>query len=557
MSLKDHQKALALIIGGALLLQLGLHLLGFYRIEADESARSLMAWELSWQNALEPWIWPPFTKIVVGLFLKLQGDVFLGPRILVALAGIGLVLVLVALSQALFRSRATAVATAALAVLLPDRLIFGTVPLSDIYYFLALAGAALCLLHWLRTDRRAPLLLGCLLVLLAQTVRYEAMFFGVVIGAFLTWMLLVERRLALGTYLAAGLLLGGFPLFWVVNSWFWYGSLENLGITGQQYVAVYGRDYGHAFRELPLVQFLRSLAVNPLLLLGLVVMMRRAMREAPLRRWVWLLWLPLPLITAVTFATLSITQAASWRQASIWILLLIPFEAQALVAIAAWLRRFAWRRWTLPVLVACAILPMLVRDARVIDRGMFSWETGQRRAERRIGLHLRDQLRRLGAGRVLVDAQANLDYLDVLTGSTQPERFVLTADAPPLEVALHLPLQSVYRARGDEGMIRRYLTDHFSLAAGGDAGALRARDIRLILVRAPEFIAGLDASALVTRERQFPGWVLYRVRPEALHVAGQVAGGGGQGGPPPRRGQSVSSSGARPRARSSAATSSR
>src|SRR3712207_3092799 len=117
MTLKDHHRAIALIIGGALLLHAGLYLAGFHRMEADESARSLMAWELSWRNALEPWIWPPFYKIVVGLLLRLYDDVFLAPRLLAGAAGIGLLLVLVALARALFRRPATAVATAALAAL--------------------------------------------------------------------------------------------------------------------------------------------------------------------------------------------------------------------------------------------------------------------------------------------------------------------------------------------------------------------------------------------------------------------------------------------------------
>lgn len=433
-----------------------------------------------------------------------------------------MLLVLIALSQELFRSRTTAVVTAALGALLPDRLIFGTVPLADIYYFLALTAAALCLLRWLRSGRAASLLAGCVLVLIAQTVRYEAIFVAVVIGIFLTWMLLVERRLRFATYLAAGTILAAFPVFWVANSWVWYGTLENLGITSQHYIAVYGRDYLHALHQAPLTQFVRGVILNPLLLLGFGLMARHAVRDMALRRWMWMMWLPLPLITIVTVASLSITQAAPWRQASIWILLLVPFEAQALVSIAARLRGLTWRPVALAALAALAVVPILVRDVRMINRGMFNRETGQQREERRIGLFLRDELLRLGGGRVLVDSQDHLDFLDVLTGSSVPDRFVLTADAPPQEVAYAFPLAGAYRAAQDEAMIRRYLTDHFSLAGGGDAKALRAHDVRLILVRAPEFIAGLDASGLVTRERQFPGWVLYRVKADLPHMAGRA-----------------------------------
>lgn len=524
MTLKDHHRAIALIIGGALLLQAGLTLAGFHRIDADESARSLMAWELSWANALEPWIWPPFYKIVVGLWLQAWPDLFLAPRVLAAAAGIALPLVLAALASALFRTPVTTVATVALAALLPDRLVFSTVPLSDIYYFLAMTGAALLLLRWLRDDAPAALLSGCLLVAVAQTVRYEALFIGLVIGAVLTWMWLAERRLAFGTWIAAGLLLGAFPLLWMVNSWLWYGSLDNLAITSQQFIGVHGRDYALALRELPLTQMARSLLVNPLLLLGLGLLLRCAWRDAALRRWALMLWLPLPVISAALLATLSITQVASWRQASLWILLLLPFQAQALVAIAERLRRFAWRGWAVAGLATLALLPMLARDLRIVDRGMMSWETMARRDERRIGLHLREALERLGGGRVLLDAQAQLDFLDVLTGSGIPERFVLTSDAPAQEVALAMPFTVGRPESRDPLKMARYQSDRFALAKGGEAKALRARDIRLILVRAPEFVAALDTSSLVAREEEFPGWTLYRLRSAPPP---RVAGGAG------------------------------
>jgi hypothetical protein len=115
---------------------------------------------------------------------------------------------------------------------------------------------------------------------------------------------------------------------------------------------------------------------------------------------------------------------------------------------------------------------------------------------------------------VLIDSLAGLDFLDVVAGSAVPERFVLTADAPLQEVALALPMRDHYRRQGNTEAIARLLTDRFALAEGGDARALRERDIRLILVRDPRLAAALDASPLVEREKRFADWTLYRVRPE-------------------------------------------
>jgi hypothetical protein len=67
---RGYTLAVALMLGVALVAQLGLYTLGFYRVIADESARSLLALRLSWHNALNPWVWPPFYKIFVFCFLS-------------------------------------------------------------------------------------------------------------------------------------------------------------------------------------------------------------------------------------------------------------------------------------------------------------------------------------------------------------------------------------------------------------------------------------------------------------------------------------------------------
>ena len=56
-----------------------------------------------------------------------------------------------------------------------------------------------------------------------------------------------------------------------------------------------------------------------------------------------------------------------------------------------------------------------------------------------------------------------------------------------------LPMQAYYRQRQDRPVIDRYLSTASACAMAAMPRALRARDIRLILVREPDFIAGLDA----------------------------------------------------------------
>src|SRR3712207_3987107 len=105
MGLGGYRLRISAIILAALVVQGILLRAGVERLSADESARSLMAHGLSWTNALEPFIWPPFTKLLVGLALKLHDDVFVVPRILSGLAGLGVMLAVAHLAGLLFRDR--------------------------------------------------------------------------------------------------------------------------------------------------------------------------------------------------------------------------------------------------------------------------------------------------------------------------------------------------------------------------------------------------------------------------------------------------------------------
>jgi hypothetical protein len=84
-----------------------------------------------------------FYKIFVGLFLKLHGDVFIVPRILVGIAGLALLLILLQLADTLFSDRKVSLIATLLAIPIPDRLIFSIMPMSDIFFYLLLVGASI------------------------------------------------------------------------------------------------------------------------------------------------------------------------------------------------------------------------------------------------------------------------------------------------------------------------------------------------------------------------------------------------------------------------------
>jgi hypothetical protein len=513
-----------LALVAALLLHALLLAAGFERLSNDDSARVLMALELTPGNALEPWIWPPLHRIVLGLALNLHHDVVWVPRLLSVGLALLLLVALLLLARRISSDPLVALATALLALVSPYRLLLGSVPLADILMLPLLVLAAERVLAWLQGARAGALLAGCALVGAATAVRYEAWFVACTLGLTLAWRWWRGDRVSFGLLAAAGVLLCAFPVFWVVNSWAWHGSLENLAATPDQFQAIAGAEAVWQSLVLnPLGQPLwQELVWNPATALGAVMLALLAIRDRAARSFAAGFMVALPLMGAVMFATTAVSLAATWRLVGIWSLLLLPFGALALVRLAeACVARLRLHRGAaLALLLVPALALPAVRDVRLIRTGMFNWETGTWRNDAAAGRAAVAELARLGAGRAVVDSLDNLDFLEVMVGSGAPERFVTSADAPPAEVALHVPMAAHLRAIGDTELVARYLDDRFALREGGDADALIRRRIRVALVRDPAAVAALDASPLAERVAAWPDWTLYRLLPGELAEAG-------------------------------------
>jgi hypothetical protein len=517
VSTGTYHLGLGVIALAALLLQGALFRAGLERLSADESARALLGHGLTWANALEPFIWPPFTKIATGLALLVWDDTFVVPRILSNLTGLLVLLAVAALTRALFEDRRVALLAAALAAVQPSRLLFSVAPMSDIYYMLFLLLSALWTVRWLRGDGMPALLLSALCVLLAETVRYEAAVFALCLGlvALRHWW---RGELRFPVLLVLGLLLGAFPAFWVLNTWAWYGSLDILGNAGAQYRALLGPNWRFALEWQPMGRpLLLELVWNPAVLLGLGTLAAALWNHPAMRAYAVATLLPLPLTSALMVATLSLPLAVTWRSFGIWALLLVPWTALGLVRLAERLKP-RLRPW--PALVAVLVLglvPIAAHSAWLAWRdGMWDETTGAARLERRAGLALRAMLEQEG-GRALVDTWSNVAYLDVIAGSAAPDRFVTSAGEDPARVAGFLYMRRL-PPRAEEAALReRYLADRFRLAEGGDVTALAQARVRLLLVREPAFRAALDASPMLERlPAAWPGWTLYRVRTALL-----------------------------------------
>ncbi len=506
---RDYFLLLGLIVFCAAIVQLGFLDAGLFRVTSDESARILVASSLTRANAFEPFLWPPFYKVVVGLSLKLYPSLFVTPRLLVGTAGLLSLLALAGLATQLFQDRRVSLITAALAVVAPHRLIFSIVPLSDIYYFLCMIATAMWTAQWIRTRGTTPLLLACGSLLLAESVRFETGLFAAFVELLLLYHWAIRRDLGFAVLAAASFLLFIFPVLWVLNCYLWYGSLSNLGITSQQFIGVYGRNTWFAIKWSPLRYFIQDMLWNPLTLPGLALLGWLSLRDATIRVWGLLFGLPLLALSLFMIATLSIPMAATWRTSGFWTLIILPFDAWILLRIATSLLGSSPRlRFALVAMLLVAMLPMAVRSLWFADEGLHNSQTHALHQERGLDRYLDAQLAADEGGTGVIDSSTNLDYLDVLSFSAHPERLLLTGTGDPVRIGVYVPMRVAYAGKPEAAAM---LSDRFGLDHGGNVAAFRAHDVRFLAVRNPVFVAALDNSPVVKRVKRFNDWVIYDV----------------------------------------------
>ncbi|WP_270938908.1 hypothetical protein, partial [Falsiroseomonas oryzae] len=325
-------------LAAAVLLHAGLLATGFSRLSNDEAARVLMSLALTPANALEPWIWPPLHRILLGLALWLHEDVVWVPRLFSIALALGLLAAVLGLTARLSRTTPVMLAALLLALVTPYRLLIGSVPMADILMLVLVVAGAERVLAWLQGGPAGTLLAGCALVGLATAVRYEAWFIAFCLGLVLAWRWWRGQRVSFATLSAAGVLLSAFPVFWIVNDWMWHGSFATLGVTPEQFQAIAGEDSVRQSLVLnPLGQpLLQELAWNPATLPGAVMLVLLARRDAAIRGFALGFVAALPLMGLAMLATTAVSLAATWRLVGTWSLLLLPFGALALVRMAGW-----------------------------------------------------------------------------------------------------------------------------------------------------------------------------------------------------------------------------
>lgn len=300
---------------------------GFYGVSWDDAGRTLDAYEwLQDPHILRVAPWLPLHRVVVGSALALHPDLFVTPRVVTFLFGLGTLAMLTWLAAELFRDRRITTTTALFGAIFMPRVVLFLAPLSCGLFSGIIVAAMAALARWLRTSTRASLVLAALAFALSTTVRYEGWGFAAAFG-----MVVVasrgtnSHRIGWNDIVLVGAIVSVFPLLWIaLSAADSAGPFASLGKNGTAFA-----DWHAVWRKNPLTEFL---VINGLTLnvIGLWSAAWQARCEVRFRKFLFVAVVPLLVASAALLAGKRAQSGPSWRMIVVWSLLLAPFTMQAL-----------------------------------------------------------------------------------------------------------------------------------------------------------------------------------------------------------------------------------
>jgi len=419
--------AILLLILISILLNFLLYLFGFYSISADESGRTLLAYQWLHGGYKVAPTWLPFYTVLVGYGIKIIPDLFWTPRIICSFFGVLSFVSFIWLSHQLSKDRYITLLSAIIALFFPTRVILSAVPLSEsMFYFFIFSGIALFIM-WLRSVWDHNLILSAVAFAVSSSIRYEGWFFS----ASLVVILLVFKKLKVKDISVTNILLItlvglAFPLYWFLFQ-------TNISGNPLQFFDDASRGYKNAqgitiFTILKNNYLLRFIHHNLIYFCfpGLISLSYFFVRESLIRRWFSFILLPFIPLVLLSFLGIGIPTHNIWRVPELWNILLIPFTAHFIKNIGSFEIKYLknFQKVKIPLLLTILLLYYSFHIYRLMGIDAFTTE------DLRTGRYVEKNLMVNETNKILIEV-TDWSYLNVMVASNKPEMFVLNSSSNP------------------------------------------------------------------------------------------------------------------------------
>ncbi len=475
---------------------------GFYSVSADESARALLSDNLNFRNALEPFVWPPFYKVFTGLMLKIYDDLFFTPRIIAFFSGLLILAELIFLSKILFGDRTINIITAVLGLYLHHRFIFSIAPVSEMYFNLFIFTGSICLICWLKESKNWQIVATSFSWFLASTTRYEGCYFSLVLLLYLTYKCLFKHEISLRLLAINAFWLCIFPVFWIVNSWIFYGNLENLSITKQQAIWA-GLTYFQVFTNNVLTRLILEMLFTPLIF-GCASLIYWVWKDKKIRVWTMIMVLALLGIALSTFMSKTAPTAAPWRVPGVWVLMSLPFLAFSLKIFADSLPQTISKPFLLATLFIIVLIFALQSFFITVKRSAMT------PGELDAGMYLRSLNLKQTDQKVLIETES-YSYLNALVTSNMPERFVLSTGDDPQRIALYVGRKE-YIQKYQPQLYQQYLLSKYNFMGNLNRERLAREHIGYVMLESENYQTVANRNPNLKLMKSLDIWNIYKVQ---------------------------------------------
>jgi hypothetical protein len=486
---KSFTASLLIIVLTAIIIQIILYTSGFYSISADESGRTLLAYQWMKGEIKETPTWLPFYTIAIDASLKIIPDLFWTPRIAGSLFGILAFISFIWLVHQLFRDRYITILSSVIGLFFPTRVILSAVPLSESMFFLFIFSGTASFIIWLRSGKDFNLVSASVCFAISSSIRYEGWFFSAALFVLIIIFTKMKREGSSVKHIIVVALIGfAFPVYWFIYQ---------AGISGGNPVQFF-IDQSRGYEKSQGITFLTILKNNHLTRFihhnliyicfpGLIVLVYLFFRDNLIRKLFFLLLLTFIPLVLISFTGRGTPTHNIWRISELWNILLIPFTAYFIKNIQSFDLRFLkqLQRMKVPLIVSVLIIYYLIHIYRLTGIDAFTAE------DLRTGRFLEKEIIPLTdeKNKILIEVP-DWSYINIIVASNNPDRFVVNSEGGP---------------KRKENEIITYEKDIIP-------DELTAIKVKYLFIKSKELKNKIDAYPFFKKKVKLDKWTLYELQ---------------------------------------------
>ena len=481
--------ALLFIILFSVVLNIVLNYAGFFSISADESGRTITAYQ--WINGTYKGIptWLPFYNIVIGFGLKIFPDLLITPRIIISLFGVLSFISFLWMTHELFKDTFITLLAAFIMLFFPSRVILSTVPLTEsIFFFFIFTGIAF-FVKWLNTSKNYLLILAAMAFGISSSVRYEGWLFS----ASLVGLLIFLKRLSNGEVKLQSIIFAFligliFPAYWFI----YQGSFTDSPFhffydVNKNYERAQGISFLSILKNNYLIRFVHHNLIY-LCFPGIFVSFYLFLRNGIIRKWMILILIPFTILIIISLTGRGIPTHNIWRVPELWNIFLIPLSAYFIKNLDSFEIKFLKNisKQIIPLTIIFLIIYYSFHIYRHIgDKNYFS------KTELEIGRYIEKNLIDINPNKKILIEIPDWSYLHIAASSNHPENFVRCLE------------------EGEPKIIRnKTLPESSNL----DFAELRDKNISYVIAKSNELKNKISSNPFFKEKKKFREWIIYEIR---------------------------------------------